>query len=393
MSPRHFEIAHDEWLVLGTTVMAAEAGLTGTTPTLDRGEYPAWGRNHWTVRGLDGTIVAIGHRAVDDDDANISLPVELIRHAVVLVTAGEQVDLMVDGDEYIGIRAENGSVAIVDAEDQVPISLQFGTAATASGTVRAVELWRAMGGAGQVPSQLDPDLPAPVMQVGIEDGSIGFSVDWRRYGLNRSTYRAPSISTDGVGMAGLSSTTITRLLHSTAERRADIIVKVSICDDCVVFDTLNTGGGWVAWVPLQPVGALEYADEVQAALAQAGLEWDWTDEGQIVVDAPDETGSAVEVGFFDTWPEMLRLSTVVTDGLVEDIEVHRALASLNANKVGLRFWFDQGHVVAASDLPCYRHAELVAAIGHLRSQIEGLGILLQSTNTVGAESAESGGQV
>lgn len=387
MSPRHFEIRHNEWLMLGMAVMAAEADLTGIVPTLDRGSAAVWYRDHWTVRGLDGTVVAVEHRAAvdDDEDLNIGLPVELVQHAVVLVNTGEKCDLMVDGADYVGVRAESGSVAIADAGEQIPISIQLDVEPSASGTATAIDLWRAIGGAGQVPGHVDPDYRPPVMQVGIEDGSIGFSTDWRRYGHTRSTYRAPATTTDGTGMAGLSPATITRLLHRTAERREDIEVEVGICADCVVFDTLDTGGGWRAWVPLRPVGALEYGEEVEAALNGAGLEWSWSGAGQITVEAADKTSNAVEVGFFDTWPETLRLSTVVTDGLKESIEVHRALASLNANKVGLRFWFEKGHVIAAHDLPCYRHNEFAAAIRHLWSETEGLGILLQSTNNVGGE--------
>jgi hypothetical protein len=382
------DIPDNEWRVLGISAVAADSDSTGVSPTLCIGDGAYLPDGHWTVLGADGTIVAVGHEASENaiDLPDISLPVDLLRNAVVLVNTGESCHLSVDDDGYVGIRSENGSVAVSDAEQQEPVEFPDGFGMTAYGIAGAMDLWRAIGGAGQVPGTVDPDLPIPVMQIGIDPSSIGFSVDWRRYDLNRSTYRAPAGRTEGAGIAGLAPATITSLLHRTAERRSDIEVEVGISEEWVTFNTLNTGGGWKAWVPRLPIGALEYGGEVEAALTHAGLEWNWTQSGSICVDV---VGGTVEVGFFDTWPETLRLSKVVTDGLAEDIELHRALASLNASKVGLRFWFADGHVIVASDLPCYRHIELVAAIEHLRSHTEGLGILLRSTGTVDAGGAES----
>lgn len=387
------KVHDDEWRVLGNAVAAAEAELTGVRPSLNRGPGTPWHRDHWTVLGLDGTVVVVGHASsvAEGDSYDVSLPVELVRNAVEHVNTGDSCDLMLDGCEYVGVRSENGSVAVTDAEEPVAVEVPFDCGTSVSGTAGAMDLWRAIGGAGQIPGTVHPDLRIPVMQIGIEDGSIGFSVDWRRYSLNRSTYRAPAAITDSSGAAGFTPATITRLLASTASRRADIAVEVGIGEDWVIFDTFRTGGGWKAWAPRLPVGALEYAEEVEEALEAAGLEWGWSGPGHIIIEAAAETGSVVEVGFFDTWPETLRLSTVLADGLKENIELHRALANLNARKVGLRFWFERGHVIAASDLPCYRHVELAVAVRHLCTQTEGLGILLQSSHTVGVSAPDGGG--
>ncbi|HAL48000.1 MAG TPA: hypothetical protein DCP37_09625, partial [Dehalococcoidia bacterium] len=298
----------------------------------------------------------------------------VIRHAARNAHAGQAVELIVD-DRYLEVRTEDGDSAVFDRlADPPEMSGDLGDA-SASAVLSGDKLFRGLWGSLQLPRGLPEDVYWPALKVGIKDGHVIFSRDWRLYELGQMTFRevaltSTSTETPAVGIIPYSIRDLSQICCGP-----DAKVSISIEADHVCFETPDYG--WVARVPVVETGAARWTGAVESALNEAELEWTIDDSGQIHVVHWGEP--AIVVSFYDFCPETLRIARLVAEDLPDSLEVHQEINGFNIARVGvLLVRSPDGDVVALKDLPCCRHRELVSALDNLRKQTEGLCVLFDS---------------
>ncbi len=91
---------------------------------------------------------------------------------------------------------------------------------------------------------------------------------------------------------------------------------------------------------------------------------------------PGGDADAVTVTLHDTKPETIRLTLRVGDNFEETPEFYQQLSRLNSGKSGIKFWSEEGTLVACEDVPCYRFDDAPAAAEHLQREMVDLGVVL-----------------
>jgi len=84
----------------------------------------------------------------------------------------------------------------------------------------------------------------------------------------------------------------------------------------------------------------------------------------------------------DTKPETIRLTLRVGDNFEETPEFYQQLSRLNSGKSGIKFWSEEGTLVACEDVPCYRFDDAPAAAEHLQREMVDLGVVLAAGSTL-----------
>ncbi len=374
MTKTRITVSEDEWLTVARVVDAVHAVDARFYPTLNRRAGASQSGSHWKVHGADGTVVSVEHHGIAEGDLNVSVHVELIRHAARNAHAGQAVELIVD-DRYLEVRTEDGDSAVFDRlADPPEMSGDLGDA-SASAVLSGDKLFRGLWGSLHLPTGLPEDVYWPALKVEIKDGHVIFSRDWRLYELGQMTFRevaltSTSTETPAVGIIPYSIRDLSQICCGP-----DAKVSISIEADHVCFETPDYG--WVARVPVVETGAARWTGAVESALNEAELEWTIDDSGQIHVVHWGEP--AIVVSFYDSCPETLRIARLVAEDLPDSLEVHQEINGFNIARVGvLLVRSPDGDVVALKDLPCCRHRELVSALDNLRKQTEGLCVLFDS---------------
>ena len=381
------EAQYEEVWAVDAAFMATRAG--GMTPMLCHRQppqlpdptafYTAATADRWVAIGADGTILAVRHTPVAEDDALcLPVPVALVRCAAKRASANERVEFFTIGSDGVGVRVGDmcASISPVNATP-IAIPLRGDPIATATATVG--DLYWAIGGAGQHPCLPGCDCPWPTMQIGIDEGSVVFKADWRLHGEGLQRCCVPTITSTDSTLVGIASWESLMGLLWDAFRgdhdRGDATVEVTITADHVCFDAWQ-GEGWTAWVPTELCGARRWAGQVESRLAEVGHSFRPGPDGITIV-CPVGYPVEVYLAYCDTWPEQIRISCVVARGIEMTEQLCLEINRLNHDMVGVSIGYDEADsmVIARIDLPCWRHPEIPIEIDRLCREIEDLGPL------------------
>lgn len=284
-----------------------------------------------------------------------------------------------DDDLWLGVADdttailfdEHTSVAIdlVTTNRTAPTTWTFHTFASAdmpfhrfASTIRA---------ARGLPTGVDPTTyPSPPMWLQINPAGVGLHVDWRDFLPSRSTLRMAADAVHGEATAALPHTIAQHFvseLSTVVDGESSLMVGIG---------DVETADGLRRAVILQcPEWTL-----VLWAIEVLAKRWGATVEEQlqsftIVDQEPDEwlmtvDGQAVRVQLHVGHPDTARISTSLGTGFKESLDLLRELGALNAASTGVRFWFDNATLWAATDVECTRLEQLgdavraVAKAGH-----------------------------
>lgn len=214
-----------------------------------------------------------------------------------------------------------------------------------------------------LPTGVDPTTyPSPPMWLQINPAGVGLHVDWRDFLPSRSTLRMAADAIHGEATAALPHTIVQHFVN-----------ELSMVMDSE--SSLTVG-----------IGDVEIADGLRRAVILKCPEWTlvlWTidvlakrwgtiveeqlESFTIVDQEPDEwlitvTGQAVRVQLHTGHPDTARISTSLGTGYTESLDLLRELSALNAASTGVRFWFDNTTLWAATDLECTRLEHLSDAV-------------------------------
>ena len=90
-------------------------------------------------------------------------------------------------------------------------------------------------------------------------------------------------------------------------------------------------------------------------------------------------------------PGVVRISSVMVEGAQDPPELRARMDGMASAGAGLSVWFEDGRVVAATDLESGRLAELPSLVDRFRNRIEGLDVLLADAGGVTQMVLPSGG--
>ncbi|MBT3956986.1 MAG: hypothetical protein HOE14_17430 [Gemmatimonadales bacterium] len=388
------EISRKEWLIVDRVADAICANDVDSTIRLShhhgqRGHHT--GHGCWTLVGW-GVVVDVLSRAEWYGTVEVGVPLQLVRHAASLVEISEWCALVLADDGYQYLESPTGASAVVDSPP-TPAPSNANFSSVASAFVRAGDLRNAMYSALFVAGDMG-DQPPPSLSIGIEEGVVGISCDWRPFGLSKATYRVPAWNVSSSAMSGAVLVTLPALLGLVES--PDTAIHVEIGEECVRFQTSSVvdrgfdvdedylrdregGDGWCVSVAVIPTGARRWSKGVSEVLDGSGHYWGWDRPG--VASDLGSTGemAPVQIEFCDTDSEILRLTRVLSDVTDHNpASCHEMAGRLNAAKTELRFWSESGLLVASYDLPCARYAEVASWADRLRDETEGLDVLAAS---------------
>jgi hypothetical protein len=254
----------------------------------------------------------------------------------------------------------------VDNEPPTPWSLDE----TACIVVPAKAFRDLLGAARTLPSGVrETELPVPPMWLQISDDSFGLHVDWTDFGVSKATYRAQAEHQSGRALVALPHRLLENALRTAPlwndleDEPAALTIRVGRADGERQAVTLETDSWslllWLADPLLERWGAA-----VEAALHSG--------RGVNVIDRADTEWvvsahhQEMRVVLHHGHPDVARVSLPLLSNAEESIELLRELSQLNAASSGVRYWFLDDVVWAASDVPALAiDTQLVTAIEQL----------------------------
>jgi hypothetical protein len=398
--PVTLEIGCEEWTTLATVADAIGVGETRSVVRLRRNlEDPDFqtGLSFWF---LDGPVVSASMLGWADwnGDLDVGVPVHLVRHAAVLAARAGSCSLVLADDGYQYLECPSGSSAVFDApEGRLPAGTG-NRSMKASATVQLDDLCAAIGSAMDMSRGGPGGQPPPSVSIGIEDGVVGVACDLRPFGQGMATFRIPASYTSGKKVVAASLDGVRDLFDGPLGYGA--VVTIEICTravsfntvkvpfdvDTMTFEVVNWGTGVLgannrvmAQTPVMAAGAGRWTPQVIDALEDSGHYWGWAGLGVAMDSGSTGEEPEVRIEFCDTLPEILRLTRILFDNGDSLPKLHEAAGRLNAAKTEIRFWIDQGAVVASYDLPCARYPEVAYWADRLREETAGLGILVEAS--------------
>ncbi len=362
-------IDQDEWVRVEKAVSATDLDDLVNPPVLVHPHPGAADRPHWRIRGRDGTLVEIRHDLPPTRPFKVALPARIIDHGALLATREGSCTLTIDTSGYAHVTGQGGSGAVLDLPPApTGIDLPSAMQPSASATTTARHLADAIYSGTRLPKGVGPDATSPPLEVGIEDGTIGFGVDWQILGRPRCTYRTPA-DTRGTAVVGFRFGTVRNLIFQAAER--DQTIDVSVRDAWVCFEAED----WKAWANQVETSAARWMPKLIEDLEEAGFEVEALGDSSLQVDGQ----WPIRVEAVDGEPEVLRISTVLATRLSVDADLRQELDNIMASRIGLRLWFEGTRLIAAEDLLCEWASALPDVLRRFSDQLMGLDVLLASS--------------
>lgn len=380
MTTDRFEILPHEWDVLCGIIDALGPDGPVNDPLL---VHPRAGVDpFWRLTGVDGTELSVVHELVEPRPSRpwrdmVVVPTALVRHGHLLAHTEGSCELLVD-DGYAHLHGGRGSTSVYDlpdpdvwwSHDGTPFVPELGPLAEA--VVEAGALCRAMVAAAIRPGGIDDEVAPPIVEVAIEGDQLAFGTNWRPHGGHRVTNRIPAHA-QGEAVIGFPHVVAERLI--TLATVPDEMVEVRIHDSCVVFETPR----WSAIVPRIETGQSRLLVEAADLLDRSGFVVTWLSRSAVTVNAdPYLAVDRVRVEGFvpgDGDPGVVRISSVLVEGAHDTPELRARMDGMASAGAGLSVWFEDGRVVAATDLESGRLAELPSLVDRFRHRIEGLDVL------------------
>lgn len=248
-----------------------------------------------------------------------------------------------------------------------------------------------------MPSGIDENAHAmPPMWMRIGGSALALHVDWTEFGPGRATYRLDLPTDDGIGVCAGELTvpiphgSLEMFLHHLAplwQHDSDYEVELNVGTlrrsgddsgdrgDSAATKALElVGDGWRLVLVLPDPLAARWSARVEQVLDDADLPVLDRSRHEWVVGV----GGAAEVRVKLHYgrPDVARVSATAVNFVDESLELLRELSSLNAAAVGVRYWFEEGAVHVAVDVPCTELGGLPIAVGHIAAARHDYGPLL-----------------
>jgi hypothetical protein len=375
-------IERSEWITLDAAIRAANNLDVPFNPSLNFNE--SFG-SYWEIDATDGSVVIIPHLNREGSPADLPagfpvhlpLPTGLAIYAAHLVAdrqAGVEVSLVFD-DNFVGVESDSGASAFSDHVPSEELARPLGPSTGSSAVVQAGDLCNAMYAVTRSVGPTNKQIPLPIPQIGIEDNALGFSADWTPFGLPQMTYRVPAQAKASDVRVGIYCSTAARLLEETA---SETPVEVVIYENLVRFSSTDPTAEWTVLALHRETGARRWLPQLEKAFKESGHHLSIDGDGNFITSGVSGEAEEVTVGLHGTDPETIRLTLCVGSNFEETSEFHAQVNLLNAKKSSIRFWFDNGSLMACQDLPCQRFEDAPAAAEHLQREIDGLGLLVSA---------------
>ncbi|HIG25918.1 MAG TPA: hypothetical protein EYQ49_08525 [Acidimicrobiia bacterium] len=374
-----------DWILLNQAIEAASSLDNPAVATINFDESP----DHWVVRSSDGSVISVLHSNPEpfthpELSGQVTLmagPIAFIAHLAANNAVDDEACLVMDGN-YVRIETVSGSSIVSDLAPPEPLPgsepVSYGRL-NGGGEVKARDLAAALRSAFTKVGVQEERVLFPVVKIGVEKNALALTVDWSPLGAPQMTYRVEAESVASDHRAGIFCGTIGDLL-STASN--DATVMVEMLDDFVRFTLFEGEALWTVSVPSYSDGARRWWSKVERAFSEAGHHAGFASEGEFTTCGPGGDADAVTVTLHDTKPETIRLTLRVGDNFEETPEFYQQLSRLNSGKSGIKFWSEEGTLVACEDVPCYRFDDAPAAAEHLQREMVDLGVVLAAGSTL-----------
>ena len=198
--------------------------------------------------------------------------------------------------------------------------------------------------------------PMPPLWLHIGGGTLGLHVDWNDFLPNRATYRVNTPQQTGEATVAVPHVDIDRFVDTLAiagwDLDEDVIIEVgTVREGSSERGAITFQNGWwrmLLWLenPLE----FRWGTRIDETLDEAaGLRVIDRDTAEwIVSNGQHEVRLVLHRGH----PDIARVSVPLVQQVTESLELLRELGQLNASSDGVRFWFADGTVFAAADVPC-----------------------------------------
>jgi hypothetical protein len=220
-------------------------------------------------------------------------------------------------------------------------------------------------GAGERPWGLDPSGPTFWLTVG--GGRIGVELDWRAWRVPGACFAVPAVTT-GPPTAVPIDHRVLLYLAELADAGEDLVLSVPASGEILRVATSR----WVAELRSIDLTAQAWFPDVDAFF-NGGFPYavDQDAAGGWDIDA---RGTSVHAALVGTRHQVLRLTVTVARDVRGTPDVLRELNALCAGLVNVRVWWDEGPILAGTDIPCPAVGDLaVTAVDNLVDQVAGLG--------------------
>jgi hypothetical protein len=274
-------------------------------------------------------------------------------------------DIVLVDERTIAAIAGN-SWAVVDLVRHVEPPQVRSRAFVASAKTEGDALAASVASAWVRPTTYRPERPAPVAWVQVGDDRVGVHVDWSDHGCGPATYWVGADRIDEGGTrdavtVGVDIQALGVYLDIVPLEGDDITVRVvetvTRGEHARIVEVL--GDSWLLALP-----AMEPAlDRWQHVVHELLMPFDAT-RGTSAWSAV-VAGVDVVVTLHHGTPDICRVSSVVAEGVVENVELLRELMTLNAASTGERYWVEGTRVVMAVDVRCTHLDDLPMAVDGL----------------------------
>lgn len=335
-----------------------------------RRSWLAWSDN----LAVRTTPVPTGTADGEPDSEPVGVPRRLVEFAALLAQLGHDVALEVD-DGTLRAHAEGTHLRTDRVDVELPDGVAFAPGPDDTvATVDAELLGAMLLQASHLPVGVEPDDPdLPGAQLTLAHHAVTIGIDWERVGVAGVEL---SVVADGHGPGAV--TTVPMALLAKVVRHADPAEPLTLWVTRRGNRLGVAGADWTAVVVTRPTGLAAVAAGVAAELA--GL----ADTLQVV-----RTGDAawtishgrstVAVQVLDGPPPVVRATTPLVVDVAPTPDLLGELNAINAGLAGVRVWWRDGAVEAATDLAVDAAAEhLLTAIADLTTQVDQLGPLVAS---------------
>lgn len=316
-----------------------------------------------------------------------------IRRFAELVRDDEISLVLADGRTVVAV-AEGVSAAIdlVDRDGRPPTAFQVRRKARA--VVTAWQWCTALWSARSLPTGIgEVSYPMPPMWMQLADGEVVLHVDWSDFLPSRSTYRTTAVHHEASATAAIPHVKLASFLGETdtfAVPDSDEQIAIDIGE---AFDgdgeslgdvvTMSSGAGWRITMSAEHPLRARWETRLEAELADDGLEIQSSSGAEWVVLGGDASLPAaqrprVHVTLHHGHPDIARVSTALTTGVVESLDLLRELSSLNAASTGVRYWLEDETVYAAADVRCSALSTLPSTIRTVADSVHTYGQVLAS---------------
>lgn len=359
------DISFEEWnrvaWFIGATGPAELAADSGVQLSMRHG------RRLWTITAAGVRIDVTGGA----ENPGITQPI-LVSPRLVVLAAELAGDTLIEScgfgvdDEAAVIGCAAGGARFDHPSGELVGPLRPADRPPAEAQVTADRVTRLLRATRRVPRGIDLSvLDAPALWLSFGPDGLDAGVDWSGLGAGRCTVSVPAL-VNGSATVAVAPAPLSALVdHLDDDEVLDI--------GCFHDGSLHVSGdGWTALVGAPDSSGVEAID-LDAAVIQL--------DGRLVDDDVYELGvgdSTVRIDFDPTLPEMVRLRTVIAQGVPATLEVLTELNHLTGGLYGFRLWWEAGDVLAGSDLHVDDLHHLDAAVVALTEGTTSLGPLVAS---------------